>query len=110
MKLPLFRLIHDIINENADKSFANHVGCVMAHRNRPLFSVMNVTAITMHTASGFGKTEGTHTHSNASILSIWYIIHSRITEANLFTVFGEAFAAHLLITATLVTLKYTYFK
>lgn len=54
-ELPLFRLIHDIINENADKSFANHVGCVMAHRNRPLFSVMNVTAITMHTASGLEK-------------------------------------------------------
>lgn len=38
LKLPLFRLIRDNINENADKS--SQIMDVMA-QNRPLFSVMN---------------------------------------------------------------------
>lgn len=77
MKLPLFRLIHDIINENADKSFANHVGCVMAHRNRPLFSVMNVTAITMHTASGLGKQKAhRHTHQTLECVNFIDLVHN----------------------------------
>lgn len=75
MKLPLFRLIHDIINENGDKSFANHG--MLWLRNRPLFSVMNVTAITIH------EMEKQKANMNASILLIRYIIHSRITGANL---------------------------
>lgn len=38
LKLPLFRLIRDNINENVDKS--SQIMDVMA-QNRPLFSVMN---------------------------------------------------------------------
>lgn len=90
MKLPLFRLIHDIINENGDKSFANHG--MLWHRNRPLFSVMNVTAITIH------EMEKQKANMNASILLIRYIIHSRITGANL--LYLVRFSLSLLITAT----------
>lgn len=70
MKLPLFRLIHDIINENADKSLANHVGCVMAQKSPIIFSNECDRHYTIHLYAEFGKTEGTHTLMNASILLI----------------------------------------
>lgn len=102
MKLPLFRLIHDIINENADKSFANHVGCVMAHRNRPLFSVMNVTAITIHTASGLWKNRR-HTHTLECVNFIDLVHNSQQNHRSEFMsgIFGGASAVSSLITATL---------